>query len=330
MNNDVLKKLQTMGWVIDPVKLQQILEGDSNYHLEDAKNMLVDLSKWRNVSYPKISEHCGNNGVCKISLTDGFSAIEGIQIDQPLNSISGDTPFGSKILLSDQITYEGGFLMLNNKNCRFLGGSVDKLVEKWKAAQLSLRKDGKSIANDYPKFEPFQKSKNNPKFLHSKMNEMKLEEKHLPINTAPKSDTQHNTGRTKPTRTVYSNAEVPSCAPESGRRNENQRHDQPHHDSGYTRNDSRPQNRGQRIRRSNGSNNRTTENSSLDLRRSNVGHNQTHSDRPQRNSDLPPQRGRGQGGRSHQSNVRQHQAPRSTYQQSRNNFQLVNDDFPAL
>ncbi|KAI1728097.1 recQ mediated genome instability protein domain-containing protein [Ditylenchus destructor] len=366
MNNDMVKKLQTMGWVVDPVKLQQILEDDPNCNLEEAKNMLVDidikdfgmpsiadrldrkkgelsgplvlqLSKWRNVSFPKISEHYGNNGVCKISLTDGFSAIEGIQIDQSLNSISGDTPFGSKILLADQIPYEGGFLILNNKNCRFFGGSVDKLVEKWKAAKLSLRKDGKSIANDYPKFEPFQKTKNNPKFLHSTMSEMKLEEKPCISafgrdNIAAKTDTQHNSGRTKPTRTVYSNTEVPSCAPESCRRNENQRHDRSYPNSGYTHNDVRQQNRGQKIRRSNDANNRTTENSSLELRRSQVGHNQTHSDRPQRNLDLPPQRGRRRGGRGHQSNIRQHQtqAPRSTYQQNRNNFQLFNDDFPAL
>uniref|UniRef100_A0A915CN02 RecQ mediated genome instability protein 1-like N-terminal helical domain-containing protein n=1 Tax=Ditylenchus dipsaci TaxID=166011 RepID=A0A915CN02_9BILA len=135
-------------------------------HLDKKTSMLtgpivVQLARWKNVSYPKIAEHLNNDGLCKLSLTDGFSTLEGLQLDQPLNQIDGNTPAGVKILLKGKILYEGGYLILDPSNCRLLGGNVEKLVEKWVAAKLSMKKDGNTVATDYPKFEPFQKQKSN-------------------------------------------------------------------------------------------------------------------------------------------------------------------------
>lgn len=47
---------------------------------------------------------------------------------------SANTPYGSKILLMGKIVLENNYLLLDNRNCKFLGGRVDKLVDRIETA----------------------------------------------------------------------------------------------------------------------------------------------------------------------------------------------------
>lgn len=53
-------------------------------------------------------------------------------------AFSGNTPYGSKILLTGKILLENNYLLLDNRNCKFLGGHVDKLVDRWNAERVCL------------------------------------------------------------------------------------------------------------------------------------------------------------------------------------------------
>jgi hypothetical protein len=104
---------------------------------------IVQLSKWENVSYPKINEHVQNDGVCSLIITDGAKSTKAMTTE-PLANISGETPYGVKILLTGDIKIENGILQLNAKNCKYIGGTVDKMVEKWKTERFSSNKDART------------------------------------------------------------------------------------------------------------------------------------------------------------------------------------------
>ena len=48
-----------------------------------------------------------------------------------------NTPPGSKILLKMTVDVEHGFLLLNNKNTKSLGGRVEKLAEGWELKKVN-------------------------------------------------------------------------------------------------------------------------------------------------------------------------------------------------
>jgi len=73
----------------------------------------------------------------KVGLTDGKSTCYGIEFSS-LGSISMKTPPGTKILLTNSIKLCNGFLLLEPKNFRVLGGNVSELVEEWKIQQLLI------------------------------------------------------------------------------------------------------------------------------------------------------------------------------------------------
>jgi len=73
----------------------------------------------------------------KVSLTDGKSTCYGIEFSS-LNGISMKTPPGTKILLINSIKLCNGFLLLEPKNFKVLGGIVSELVEEWKIQQLLI------------------------------------------------------------------------------------------------------------------------------------------------------------------------------------------------
>jgi len=50
--------------------------------------------------------------------------------------LSMKTPPGTKILLTNSIKLCNGFLLLEPKNFRVLGGNVSELVEEWKIQQV--------------------------------------------------------------------------------------------------------------------------------------------------------------------------------------------------
>ncbi|CAD5232158.1 unnamed protein product [Bursaphelenchus xylophilus] len=118
--------------------------------------IVLQLSTWRNISYPEAQKHDGNVGVCLVRLTDGSQTFKGL-LFEPINKLDGNTPRGTKILLEGKVRSEGGFLMLSKRNCTVLGGTVDELVEKWKVEKFGGR-TGKGASNA-PKWIPFGKAK---------------------------------------------------------------------------------------------------------------------------------------------------------------------------
>ncbi|KAI6190352.1 Tudor domain-containing protein [Aphelenchoides bicaudatus] len=117
--------------------------------------IILQLTKWRNISYPSVSNHDKNDGICVLTLSDGHGSAKAFSIDAL--KIDGNTTYGSKILLSGKIRAESGFLMLNNRNTTLLGGNVESLVEKWKTEKFSGN-ERKSI--NAPRWVPFSKARN--------------------------------------------------------------------------------------------------------------------------------------------------------------------------
>ncbi|KAH7730023.1 Iron-sulfur cluster assembly accessory protein [Aphelenchoides avenae] len=121
--------------------------------------VVLQLSKWRNASESKYAEHVDDDGVCVLDLTDGHLTVRGMQSDpQPLHNINGNTPYGSKILLTGKILLENNYLLLDNRNCKFLGGHVDKLVDRWNAERFGNSKNARK-ATGAPKWIPFGKAR---------------------------------------------------------------------------------------------------------------------------------------------------------------------------
>lgn len=54
-------------------------------------------------------------------------------------NFSTDTPAGTKICLLGTLPLESGLVLINAANCRVLGGTVERLVEKWKLEKVGGR-----------------------------------------------------------------------------------------------------------------------------------------------------------------------------------------------
>lgn len=52
--------------------------------------------------------------------------------------LSHNTPPGSKVKLLGRVPISHGFLLLNNSNCKVLGGRVEKLVESWELKRVCI------------------------------------------------------------------------------------------------------------------------------------------------------------------------------------------------
>ncbi|XP_052279000.1 tudor domain-containing protein 3-like isoform X2 [Dreissena polymorpha] len=117
---------------------------------------VLQLQKIRNVSAPKDNEESqGAPRLMKLSLTDGHITCSAVETEI-LNGISLSTPPGTKIQLTMTVDVEHGFLLLNNKNSKSLGGRVDKLAEGWELKR-KLAKQAR-VANAEggpPPFVPF-------------------------------------------------------------------------------------------------------------------------------------------------------------------------------
>lgn len=70
----------------------------------------------------------------KISLTDGDTYVQALEVS-PLNSISRNiTPPGTKLLINNA-KVSSGYLLLSPDNCTLLGGKVPAMIEKWEVAK---------------------------------------------------------------------------------------------------------------------------------------------------------------------------------------------------
>ncbi|CAN8006328.1 unnamed protein product, partial [Ixodes hexagonus] len=98
--------------------------------------VVVQIQKVRNVSAPKSNpESDHSQSLLRLHLTDGTSYCSAIQWGKWSN-ISLSTPPGSKILLKNEpIPVVNGFLLLAERDFKFLGGNVSHLIEKWELAK---------------------------------------------------------------------------------------------------------------------------------------------------------------------------------------------------
>ncbi|XP_064481508.1 tudor domain-containing protein 3-like isoform X2 [Ornithodoros turicata] len=98
--------------------------------------VVVQVQKVRNVSAPKSNpESEFAPKLLRLQITDGSSYCSALQWEK-WHSISLSTPPGSKILLkSTSIPVVNGFLLLSEKDIKFLGGRVAHLIEKWEVAK---------------------------------------------------------------------------------------------------------------------------------------------------------------------------------------------------
>ncbi|KAK0411954.1 hypothetical protein QR680_005942 [Steinernema hermaphroditum] len=179
-----LADLRSQGWHIDERKLEELLDGKEDVNL---KNFLLDndmreygdsvvvtkvdrragvleagtyvfqMTRQRNVSVPKMNEGSHQSGLYKYTFTDGHNSVSALRFD-PVPGLTEKTMPGTKVLLTGPITLEAGLLLIDAKNCRVIGGKVDKLIEKWQMDQHGIsRTAAKSGA---PKWIPFTKKKN--------------------------------------------------------------------------------------------------------------------------------------------------------------------------
>lgn len=114
--------------ICSPVLLNEISK-------DRTSKIVLQIQKIRNVSAPKANEESqAAPSLLKLSLTDGESYIQALEL-LPLLSISRkNTPPGSKILINNAKVL-AGYLLLTPENCKLLGGNVPALVEKWELAK---------------------------------------------------------------------------------------------------------------------------------------------------------------------------------------------------
>ncbi|KAG5898304.1 hypothetical protein JTB14_022993 [Gonioctena quinquepunctata] len=121
---------------------------------ELAKNKLskivLQIQKIRNISAPKSNEESqAAPRMLKLSLTDGDSYVQALEIDN-ISSISRNkTPPGTKIQVNNP-NISSGYLLLTPTNCTVLGGRVPILVEKWEIAKNVQRNNRGNSSEDGP------------------------------------------------------------------------------------------------------------------------------------------------------------------------------------
>ncbi|XP_045205622.2 tudor domain-containing protein 3-like [Mercenaria mercenaria] len=118
---------------------------------------VLQLQKIRNVSAPKDNEESQfAPRLMKLVLTDGHITCSAVETEV-LKDIGSNTAPGSKILLKMTVDVEHGFLLLNNKNTRNLGGRVEKMAEGWELKKKLAKQQRGSYGTEGgpPPFVPF-------------------------------------------------------------------------------------------------------------------------------------------------------------------------------
>lgn len=93
----------------------------------------------RNVAAPKANEESqAAPRMLKLTLTDGHSFCQGIEVESiPQISIDRTAP-GAKILLKNA-QIKSGYILLHPGCCTYLGGKVSALYEKWEVSRSLLK-----------------------------------------------------------------------------------------------------------------------------------------------------------------------------------------------
>lgn len=97
------------------------------------------MQKVRNVAAPKANEDSqAAPRMLKLTLTDGHSFCQAIEIN-PISGISRDrTPPGSKVLIKNAKVV-GGYVLLQGNCCVYLGGKVPAMYEKWEISKSFMK-----------------------------------------------------------------------------------------------------------------------------------------------------------------------------------------------
>nr|XP_023030498.1 tudor domain-containing protein 3 [Leptinotarsa decemlineata] len=117
---------------------------------DKTSKIILQIQKIRNISAPKANEESqAAPRMLKLTLTDGDTYVQALEIGL-INAISRNkTPPGTKVLISSaKIT--SGCLLLNPSNCTILGGRVPHLVEKWEIAKSVQRNHRSNSGDDGP------------------------------------------------------------------------------------------------------------------------------------------------------------------------------------
>lgn len=84
----------------------------------------------------------------KLTLTDGHSFCQGIEIGN-IPQLSVDrTPPGSKVLLKNACL-KSGYILLEPSCCTYLGGKVPTLYEKWELSRSLLKSTNRRSCKYY-------------------------------------------------------------------------------------------------------------------------------------------------------------------------------------
>ena len=120
--------------------------------------IVAQISSVCNIGQPSHAQH-ENSMPCTllVKLTDGHVKATALCMS-PISQLTTSTPPGSKIRIHGGTKYLGGKLLLSASTCTWLGGTVQALIDTWKANRyaLNLRKSLTSMSktgNDPPKFD---------------------------------------------------------------------------------------------------------------------------------------------------------------------------------
>lgn len=98
----------------------------------------MQIHKVRNISAPKSNEDSqAAPRMLKLTLTDGYSFCQGVEIESIPELSRNKTPPGSKVLLRNA-KVKAGYILLQPQFCTYLGGRVPALYEKWEISKNLL------------------------------------------------------------------------------------------------------------------------------------------------------------------------------------------------
>lgn len=64
------------------------------------------------------------------TLSNGVKSIQAVEVEN-INGMDFNTAPGAKILIKSAVTVCEGVALLSNSNCKYMGGKVEEMYEKW-------------------------------------------------------------------------------------------------------------------------------------------------------------------------------------------------------
>lgn len=107
----------------------------------DSSGTILQILKIRNISAPKCNEESkAAPRLLQIDFTDGRTFCNGLEFER-IQSLSLNTPPGTKITLKGSVKIVQGIMLLTSSNVQVCGGVVTGMIEKWES-QRALAKYG--------------------------------------------------------------------------------------------------------------------------------------------------------------------------------------------